>query len=716
MPLPFTFWTDRQEIDRRRNNPEFAPETGMSHEELRKKCFALAGNESKSRTLRKAETVAFILDNARLEVSPLDLFAVDRSDDKGIIEDIRNEWMRELSVGNDTDIAATADVEPCGAYSGSADFGHTCPDWESLYTLGIPGIISRLEAALSTASEDTREFYSASLIAYRAMGRLCLRFAEAYARHADKSQIAAQVAENCRAISDHAPENLMQALTLAVMYYRTQWQAEGTIPRSFGRLDKLIAPFYVPSEETDEVLRYFFERLNDKFFHANHPFTLGGTDIAGDERYSRIALNILEVYAPLDIPSPKIQLRIADNTPDHLITKACEMIKNGTNSIVFCNDRTVTESFLKNGHTTVDAENYVMIGCYEPSTIGREISCTCAGNVILPKAVECALNGGRDIFSGKQVGLPCPDEYADFEHFFTEVKRQAVYFAEQSMRRIMAYEKYMHELNPSPLLSGSMKCCIESGKDVYGGGAAYNFTSVNVFGIATAVDSLMAVKKLVFDDKLLSLSELRCILINNWEGQEKLRLRAQNKCPKYGCGFADADTVAAELMSSTVGVINGSPNNRGGYFRAGAFSVDSRYPFGKCCAASANGRLAHEPLSKNMSATDGADQNGVTALIESACAIDYTDIPNGTVLDVVLHRSAAEGADGTDAIKGLVRTFINKGGFAIQINVLDPSVLRLAQAEPEKYKNLQIRLCGWNVHFVNLKPEVQEEFIQQSEV
>jgi len=143
--------------------------------------------------------------------------------------------------------------------------------------------------------------------------------------------------------------------------------------------------------------------------------------------------------------------------------------------------------------------------------------------------------------------------------------------------------------------------------------------------------------------------------------------------------------------------------------------VDSRTFYGKRCAASADGRFACEVLSKNMSPSDGTGKNGVTAMIESACTIDYTDTPNGTVLDVVLHKSAVSGDDGITAMQGLVETFLSKGGIAIQINVLDPSVLREAQSEPEKHRNLQVRLCGWNVHFVNLKKQDQDEFIRFSE-
>ena len=712
MTLPYRFFKDLDEINRRRDDPVFDADTGMDREALLAACLETARDETKSRARRKAEAVAFMLDNAQLEVSPCDLFC-DRINCGGIADKIKDEWSVTFREKEGGELEATDNGSPCGAYDGNADYSHTCPDWVSILTLGVPGLIARLEAALKVCDENKREFFEASLIAYRALRRLLLRFSEAYGKKSTK--IAKAVSEICASLAERAPANLAEALELIAVFYRTQHHVEGVVTRSLGRLDKLIFPYYEAGEEADEVLRYFLNRMNDRFFYANIPFTVGGTDIGDDVRYERLTLRILEIYASLRNPSPKIQIRVAPSTPRTIIKKACEMIADGCSSIVFCNDETVIESFIKNGHTREDAENYVMIGCYEPSTQGCEVSCTCAGNVILPKAVECAMNGGRDMLSGRLAGLECAADFADFDSFYAEVKRQAAYFARQSMRRIRAYEGHMAEVCPSPLFSGSMKCCIDSGKDAYAGGAKYNYSSVNVFGIATAADALMAVKKLVFEDNTVSLTELSRILASNWEGHEKLRLTAKNKCKKYGDGDREVDTLAADLMHSTVCVINGAKNNRGGFFRAGAFSIDTRFVYGKRCAASADGRLAYETVSKNMSPVDGTGRLGVTAMITSACAIDYTELSNGTVLDVVLHKTAVKGEGGLCAMQGLVETFLQKGGIAIQINTLDPDVLREAQALPEKHRNLQVRVCGWNAHFTKLKKEEQDEFIEWSE-
>jgi len=711
MPLGYTFWQDRAEIDRRRDAPVFKPKTGLPPEVLTETALRMAADESKSRQRRKAEILAYILDNAQLEISPLDLFP-DRINCGGVMEAVSSSWWGIYEEKSGDILAATADGDPCGAYTGGADFGHTCPDYVSLLTLGIPGILARLEKALQGASPETREFYENSILAYQAFQRMLLRFATACEACAHPTAL--QSAENLRAIAAHPPQNLMQALTLIAVYYRTQHHAENTVTRTLGRLDVLLEPYYIPGEETDEVLRYFLSRMNDCFMYANIPFTLGGEDISGNARCEQLALNILRIHETLDNPSPKIQLRVGAHTPRSILKKACEMIRNGSNAIVFCNDEVITRGLMKLGHTQADADNYVLIGCYEPSTMGCELACTCAGYVILPKAVECALNGGRDMLTGKLIGLTCAASFVDFDAFYAEVLRQAAHFCEQSMRRIRAYEPYMALTGASPLLSGSMACCMESGRDVYEGGTKYNDSSINLFGIATATDSLLAVKKLVYDENRVTFEEMAGILRSNWKNQEPLRLLAQTKAPKYGCGNPEADRLAADLMARTTSVINGKPNARGGKFRCGGFSINLRFTYGERCAASADGRFALASLSKNMSASDGIGANGVTSMIRSACTIDYTDLPNGTALDLVLHSSAVCGDDGLNAMLGLVDAFMQLKGFALQINVLDPSVLQKAQREPDKYKNLQVRLCGWNVRFVDLEKQEQDEFIRWS--
>ena len=219
---------------------------------------------------------------------------------------------------------------------------------------------------------------------------------------------------------------------------------------------------------------------------------------------------------------------------------------------------------------------------------------------------------------------------------------------------------------------------------------------------------------MVFDEKLVSFDEFKNILLSNWESDLKLRLKAQNRYAKFGNNADEADRIAAAVYNRFADTINGRKNGRGGVFKCGMFSVDWRYWMGETTAATPDGRLSGEPLSKNLAATVGKDKNGVTAYLNTLLKLDSSKCSDGYVADVVLHQSAVKGEDGMAAFRALLLTFMEKGGFSVHFNVLSPSALINAQKEPEKYRNLQIRLCGWNVRFVDLEKHQQDEFIKQS--
>ena len=237
----------------------------------------------------------------------------------------------------------------------------------------------------------------------------------------------------------------------------------------------------------------------------------------------------------------------------------------------------------------------------------------------------------------------------------------------------------------------------------------------STFGLATATDSLAAIRKLVYEDKTLSLQRLKEILNSDWAGEETLRLMIRNKFPKYGMGDHSVDALAAKIAKDMADFVNQKPNGKGGVYRLGLLSINWRWEFGEKAGASADGRLAGETLSQNISATFGADRQGATAHLLSTAAIDYTLIPNGTVVDIDLHASAAKGEKGLQALMATLKTYFQLGGFAVHYNVLDTEILEEARRNPEKYRNLQVRLCGWNALFTSLSDWEQLEFIARSQ-
>jgi formate C-acetyltransferase len=279
----------------------------------------------------------------------------------------------------------------------------------------------------------------------------------------------------------------------------------------------------------------------------------------------------------------------------------------------------------------------------------------------------------------------------------------------------LGFERLWPEMNSSPLLSGTMVECVERGRDIAAGGAKYNNTGVCVGSIASTVDSLDVIREWVFEREEIDLPALVAALDADWESDERLRLRIMRGREKFGNNLEGPDALAREITDDVASIINAKPNERGGRFCAAINSIDHCIRFGERTGALPDGRRAHEPLSKNLSAVTGMDREGVTALINSVTKIDFAQFPNGSVLDIVLHPSAVEGEEGLQAFVGLIRSYFAQGGFAIQFNVFDADTLREARQHPERHANLQVRVCGWNVHFVNLSDTEQEMFIAQAE-
>ena len=223
-------------------------------------------------------------------------------------------------------------------------------------------------------------------------------------------------------------------------------------------------------------------------------------------------------------------------------------------------------------------------------------------------------------------------------------------------------------------------------------------------------------RKLVFEDRKMTLPELTDLLRRDWEGAEALRLLIKNKYPKYGLGDEKTDRLAVETVAALADAVSGKPNRKGGIYRLGLFSINWRWDFGEKTGASADGRRAGDPISQNTGATFGADREGATAHLTSVARIDASRTPNGAIVDLDLHTSAVRGENGLKGMLAALKTYFEEGGFAVHYNVLDTEVLKDAKEHPEKYPNLQVRLCGWNVLFSSLSDKEKEEFIARSAV
>lgn len=684
-------------------------ENGISVQELKAQVRCLTEKyKGISISRAKAEVMAYLLENAGICISPDDMFAT-KIDHAGIMYDF---FRSQFHTKRGNDCFAVADkikeLENNNIIRAGMDFGHIAPDWHYVLDKGISGIITDLEFNAKKYGDTPEKlaYYSERIKVYNAVKVLICRFADlAESNNSPKSSF---VAGNLRHLAENSPHTLAQAMQLILLFYVLQTNVDTVTIRSLGGLDKLLYPFYkhdlesgdYTEEQLGEITKYFLWKISCMKVTANLPFYICGTYEDGDDAANEFTRFLLERYRELDIYDPKIHVMYHETMDNGILQLILEMIREGKNSFVFINTEIASKALENIGISHEDAKKVIVYGCYEPAAEGTEIPCTCGGMINLAKSVETAINSGKN--------------FETFDDFYQETVKQLEKYTTECMDAISGYEPHYNEICPSMLMSPTYKDSRESGVDVYSGGAKYNNTSVVGAGLATLVDSLVAVKSIVFEEKKMTFDEFGKILNSDWRDDEKLRLRVKKQCSKFGNNMDDADDLAVDIYDRFSSMINGRKNGRGGVFRCGMFSVDWRFWMGEKTRATPDGRYAGEPLSKNLATSVGQDKNGVTAYLNSLLKLNAEKCPDGYVADVVLHCSAVKGDEGMTAFKGLLTTFMKRGGFSVHFNILSPETLLNAQKEPEKYQNLQIRLCGWNVRFIDLDKAQQDEFIKQS--
>ena len=726
------FEGDRALLDRQYDCVCYDPETGLSRDELRVEAGALEERLSGEVPIRvKAALFKLTLENARIHVDEFDWIA-DHIDYGDTLSDLRGRQWTDSGLK-----AIGAPIDPLaesGLLTAGLDISHTSPDWARLLALGLHGLQSAAEtrreqlAAENALTTRRRDFLDSVIMVYGAMRTLCRRLSaqagKEAARHPGDAERLRAVSAALERIADHPPQTLHEAMQLAYIYHECQ-EFECEPVRSMGGFDRLYSRFYegdlaagrLTRDQAKELIKYFFNkfyaRTQDRANGKN--FYFGGELPDGESAVNDLSYLALEAYREMRTVNPKLSVRVSDNTPQDFVALAADCIRDGCSGIVVCNDRSIIETMMKFGKTREDARRYVPIGCYEPAAEGLEMNRSVSATVNLPKLVELALNDGFDPVYGRQSGPRTGLDFGSYAEFEEAFFRQADYVLDLAMDQIRRSEGCWPAFNPSPVLSGTMAPCLDTARDVSRGGTKYNNAGIVCGSLGTAVDALIAVKRLVFEEKRLTLAELRDILRSDWEDNPRLRLIALKKLPKWGNGDPKADEIARRLNARLSACVNGQPNALGGVFQLAQFSIDYTVRFGKSCGATSDGRRRGEMTSKNLSAVTAMDRRGVTAMIESAGRLDQTQFPDGAVLDCILHPSAVRGAEGLRAFVRLIETYFELGGLCIQFNVFDAATLRAAQENPEKYASLQVRVCGWNVFFNHLSRAEQDEFIRQAE-
>lgn len=716
-------------------NPEFDPATGLDNETLKRETLALAERmAAQPHPVVKARAFEFVARNMRIDVSPHDWFPAfgcyDRFDRP--LSPVLDRFYNEVCATKVEHRELWERLNRSGATNIWIDFDHSVPDWEAILPLGFPGILERARTyrkkheSQGTLTPRAEAYFDGIEITYRAVLETLDRFRVLALRNADGSGRLEREAECLRQLREGAPRDTYEALCFIYLYFMFGEYVDRMQVRSLGNLDNLLFPYFERDREsgrfTESQIREFFDYFMMQWASIDnywgHPFYLGGTDAAGGSRINPLSYLILEEFDKLSVPTPKIQLKIAANTPDRFLDQALKMIRHGNSSLVFLGEEGLRHVMTGLGMTEEDARNCDIRGCYEFAARGFHNSNeTACGHLNMLKGIELALHNGIDPATGLAVGVRTGelDELRSFDDFYRAYTGQLAGIIEDNILCVNDFERFLDEINPANFFSATILRSLETAEDAFCRGSYYNNTTLLNAGFGSAVDALMAIREFVYERRELTLAEFRGILAENWTGHEKLRRRILNSPYKFGNGEESVDRYA-DMLSRFIGTrINGRPNARGGIWEASAHSARQFIELGEKTGATPDGRFAGEEMSKNISPVQGADVSGVTALIESALRIDSGCFPGDFPLDVMLHPSAVAGGEGLAAWRTLIRTYMAGNGLAIHFNVFDAATLREAQLHPEKFAGLQIRVCGWNVRFVELAPREQEMYIRRAE-
>jgi formate C-acetyltransferase len=654
-------------------------------------------------------------------------------------------------------------------------FAEMTPEWKDAYTAGIftefmeqraPGhtvlgdviyrkgllelqadidaALGRLDFCGDPRAWDKQQELKAMRIAADAVMRfaerhadLALRMADAEPRAERKAELA-RIADLCRRVPAHAPRDFHEALQaywfvhLGVITELNTWDSF-----SPGRLDQHLSPFYerglssgtLDRETARELLECFWVKFNNQpappkvgvtaaesgtytdFCNIN----TGGLKSDGSDGVGEVTYLILDVIDEMRLLQPSSNLQLSKKSPDRFLKRGLEIVRKGWGQPSVFNADMVVEELLRQGKSIEDARVGGISGCVETGAFGKE-AYILTGYFNTAKVLEITLANGFDRRTGKQIGLATGDPrgFGSYDELFEAFRRQLRHFVEIKIRGNNVIERLYAQYMPSPFLSLLVDDCIAKGRDYNDGGPRYNTTYIMGTSPGSVTDSLSAIRYHVFDRRSAGMDELLGALDADFAGHEKLRLQLWNKTPKYGNDDAYADGILRAVFDAFYDEINGRPNTKGGAYRVNYLSTTCHVYFGSVTGATPDGRHAWEPLSDGISPTQGADRHGPTAVIQSAAKLDHART-GGTLLNQKFAPLLVEGESGLEHLAHLVRSYFKLDGHHIQFNIVTAETLREAQREPEKHRDLIVRVAGYSDYFCDLTPALQGEIIARTE-
>ena len=592
------------------------------------------------------------------------------------------------------------------------DFDHSVPDWRVVIGLGFLGMKSRLESHAKKGDP----FYEGLGIAMDAIlhgvDRFIVQAKRNLARHGESIRLKEEI--TClERLRNGPPQTAYDVLMFVWLYFFCSEHLDGVQCRSLSELDVLVTPFYeadikagrTTEECFREQLRHFLWQWGSISNYWNQPIGLGGTRRDGTSEFNHVSRIILEVMDECNLTTPKFLVKVAPNTPEWAMDKMLDMARRHR-SISFIGEEPAGKALKRWwGADDEDCRTMVVKGCYE-FALRDSANDTASGYLNILKPVERMLDDAR-------CGVFAP---ADWDAFKSEYMHRLADVTERCRKVAYQLERVLPEVNPANCMTLATEYALKTRRDGFADGCPRgNHSTILATGLGTAVDALLAVKEIVYEKKELSLAALGEVMASDWRGHESLRLKMLRSRRKWGNNDPEANAIGADIIECFSSRVNGFRNSRGGVFLASGHSARQFIHFGAKMGATPDGRKKGDEMSKNLSPTMGADTKGATALVATLAASDVTKLPTDYPLDVMLHPSVCEGERGLSLMKSLVKVFHRNGGSVIQFTVFSAEELIDAQKHPEKYENLQVRVCGWNVRWNDLSKAEQDAYIRRAE-
>jgi len=628
--------------------------------------------------------------------------------------------------------------------------GHTAAGYK-LYRKGMLDILSDIEdsvAALDVKNDPESANKAEELKAMKIVAEVIMLYAN---RHAEKLKELANIETNparkaeltemaaiCRRVPAHAPSTFHEVLQhywfihLGVVTELNPWDSFNP-----GRLDQHLYPYYKAETEAGTLTRDQATELLESFWvkFNNHPappkvgitaqesntytdfslINVGGLKTNGDDAVNDVSYLILDVIEEMRLLQPSSMVQLSHKNPDRFIDRAVKIVKTGFGQPSIFNTDAIIQELLNQGKSLNDARDGGCSGCVETGAFGNE-SYILTGYFNLPKILELTLHDGLDPRTGKQLGLHTgkPEQFTSYEALLKAYKQQVDYFAEIKIQGSNTIESIFINNIPTPFLSLLIDDCVAKGTDYVSGGTRYNTNYIQGVGLGTITDSLTALRKHVFEDKRVTLTDMVTALDSDFKDNDELRYQLLYKTPKYGNDDEKADKQLTDVFNIYYTAVNGHISPRGANYRINLLPTTCHVYFGSVMLASPDGRKAGKPVSEGISPVQGADKQGPTSVVKSASKIDHLHT-GGTLLNQKFSPGFFEDDNAIRKVSSLIRSYFRLNGHHIQFNVVDAATLRDAQKHPEKHQGLIVRVAGYSDYFNDLGSDLQDEIIQRTE-